>query len=141
MSLSLKVLSCLIETREAYKCKVNPDTWFARWLSTEKQFLARGRGHWSAKMMVVSILASLATAQAATGIDQKSGVAVSPLGKTILKGTVTGGVTADVTVFWGPADGGTTPANWVHKQVLKEVKSDTPFSITAEPLVFGVTYH
>ena len=61
--------------------------------------------------------------------------------QAILQGTVTGGGTADVTVFWGPADGGTTPANWVHKQVLKEVKSDTPFSITAEPLVFGVTYH
>ena len=141
MCLSLKVLSCLIETRDAYKGKVNPDTWFARWLSTEKQFPGRGRGHWTAKMMVVSLLAGLATAQAATGIDQKSGVAVSPVGKTVLQGTVTGGGTADVTVFWGPADGGTTPANWAHKQVLKDVKSDTPFSITAEPLVFGVTYH
>ena len=92
-------------------------------------------------MTVLAVLAGLATAQAATGVDQKSGAAVSPAGKTLLQGTVTGGGTADVTVFWGPVDGGTTPANWAHRQVLKDVKSDTPFSITAEPLVFGVTYH
>ncbi|MBJ7284383.1 MAG: hypothetical protein JHD00_04720, partial [Akkermansiaceae bacterium] len=133
--------SCLIKMRDTYKCKVNTDTWFVRWLSTENQFLGGGRGHWTAKMMVVLLFASLANAHAATGIDQKSGVVVSPVGKTVLQGTVTGGGTADVTVFWGPADGGTTPANWAHKQVLKNVKSDTPFSITAEPLVFGVTYH
>ena len=135
------MLSCLIKMRDTYKCEVNSDTWFARWLSTENQFQGRGRGHWTAKMMVVLLFASLANAHAATGIDQKSGVVVSPVGKTVLQGTVTGGGTADVTVFWGPADGGTTPANWAHKQVLKDVKSDTPFSITAEPLVFGVTYH
>ena len=69
MSLSLKVLSCLIEMRDAYKCKVNPDTWFARWLSTEKQFPGRGRGHWTAKMMGFSVLASKTTAQAVTEIS------------------------------------------------------------------------
>ena len=127
--------------RAACQRKVNPDNWFARWLSTEKQFLGRGRGLWTAKMMVVALLAGLATAQAATGVDQKSGVAISPVGKTVLQGTVTGGGMADVTVFWGPADGETTPANWAHKQVLKDVQSDTPFSITVESLVFGVTYH
>jgi hypothetical protein len=92
-------------------------------------------------MMVVAVIAGLAAAQAATSVDQKSGAAVSPAGTTLLQGTLTGGGTADVTVFWGPADGGTTPANWAHQQVLKDVKSDTPFSITAGPLVFGVTYH
>ncbi len=92
-------------------------------------------------MTVVTILVGLATAQAGAGVDQKSGAAVSPAGKTLLQGTVTGGGTDDVTVFWGPADGGTTPANWAHQQVLKEVKSDTPFSITAEPVVYGLTYY
>ncbi len=91
--------------------------------------------------MVVAVIAGLAAAQAATSVDQRSGAAVSPAGTTLLQGTLTGGGTADVTVFWGPADGGTTPANWAHQQVLKDVKSDTPFSITAGPLVFGVTYH
>ncbi|MEI6176765.1 MAG: hypothetical protein WCS43_07730, partial [Verrucomicrobiota bacterium] len=141
MNLSLGMLPGPIEMRNAFKCMVDPNTWLAQRLSPEKPFLGRGRGYWTAMMIVVSVLAGLATAQAATGIDQKSGVAVSPVGKTVLQGTVTGGGTADVTVFWGPADGGTTPANWAHKQVLKDVKSDTPFSITAEPLVFGVTYH
>ena len=42
-------------------------------------------------MMVVALIAGLATAQAATGVDQKNGVAVSPVGKTVLQGTVTGG--------------------------------------------------
>ena len=44
-------------------------------------------------MTVVVVLAGLASAQAATGIDQKSGAAVSPAGKTLLQGTVTGGGT------------------------------------------------
>ncbi|MEI6604008.1 MAG: hypothetical protein WCP35_01770, partial [Verrucomicrobiota bacterium] len=91
-------------------------------------------------MTVVALLAGIACAQAATAIDQKSGAVVSPAGKILLQGTVTGGGTEDVTVFWGLADGGTTPANWAHKQVLKDVKSDTPFSITAEPVVYGLTY-
>ena len=95
----------------------------------------------SSMMTVVVVLAGLASAQAATGNDQKSGAAVSPAGKTLLQGTVTGGGTDDVTVFWGPADGGMTPANWAHQQVLKDVKSDTPFSITAEPVVYGLTYY
>jgi len=120
---------------------VEPETWRAQRLSFDKRFFGMGRGHWTAKMMVVAVLAGLAAAQAATGVDQKSGVAVSPVGKTLLQGTVTGGGTADVTVFWGPVDGGTTPANWANKQELKEVRSDTPFSITAEPLVHGMTYH
>ena len=89
MNLLLGVLSAPVEIRDAVKPTVAPDTWFAPWLSPEKRIFGRERGHWTATMMAVAVLAGLATAQAATGVDQKSGAAVSPAGQTLLQGPVT----------------------------------------------------
>jgi hypothetical protein len=96
----------------------------------------------NALMAVVAMsLACLATAEAAPNVNQTGGSVTSVAGEARLQGTLQGGGPADVDVYWGPTDGGTTPADWAHKERLTGVKDKDTFGIAIGKLTYGMTYH
>ena len=82
---------------------------------------------------------SLASA-IALNVNHKGGAEVTVAGQARLHGFVEGGGSADVDVYWGPSDGGTTPGDWAHKEHLAAVKAGEGFAINAEKLIYGQTY-
>ncbi len=58
-----------------------------------------------------------------------------------LNGVLTMGDGADVTIYWGTSDGGTTQANWGATCVVGTVSEDVPFSTNITGLAGGVTYY
>ncbi len=86
-------------------------------------------------------LASVATCQAAPDINNRAGAANVAPGEAKLQGRLDGGGDADVVVFYGPTDGGTTAGDWAHKIELQGVKNGAEFSATADKLIFGQTYY
>ena len=86
-------------------------------------------------------LASVATCQAAPDINNRAGAANVAPGEAKLQGRLDGGGDADVVVFYGPTDGGTTAGDWAHKIELQGVKNGAEFSATAGKLIFGQTYY
>jgi len=58
-----------------------------------------------------------------------------------LNGVLTMGDSADVTIYWGTGDGGTTQANWGATCVVGSVSEDAPFSTNITGLAGGVTYY
>ncbi|MEI7901089.1 MAG: DUF2341 domain-containing protein, partial [bacterium] len=86
-------------------------------------------------------LASMATSLAAPDINNRAGVVNVAPGEAKLQGRLDGGGDADVTVYYGPTDGGTTAASWANKLDLKGVKSGAEFSSVAKKLIFGQTYY
>ncbi|MEI6604373.1 MAG: DUF2341 domain-containing protein [Verrucomicrobiota bacterium] len=94
-------------------------------------------------MRVVTILLTmvgLIAVHAAPEINNRLGAANIAPGETKLQGRLDGGGDADVTVYYGPADGGTDSAAWASKIELKGVKNTTEFAATASKLIFGQTY-
>ncbi|MEM7392329.1 MAG: hypothetical protein AAF492_08260, partial [Verrucomicrobiota bacterium] len=79
------------------------------------------------------------TLGAAPRVDNGFG-AVSGVGMADLPGRLLDGVAADVTVYWGLSDGGTTPAAWDQTVPLGTL-STGPFQIQAANLLFGETYY
>lgn len=81
---------------------------------------------------------------------------VPPGGATVVNGEATAvtsstatlnGVVTDVgvgapliTVFWGPADGGITPANWAHSETLADTQTGA-FSLAVAGLDHAATYY
>lgn len=58
-----------------------------------------------------------------------------------LSGVVSGAANAEVWLYWGPLDGGTTVAeNWEHVESLGIVAGGTPFSITLSGLLENTSY-
>jgi hypothetical protein len=58
-----------------------------------------------------------------------------------LNGVLTMGDSADVTIYWGTSDGGTTQSNWGATCVVGTVSEDMGFSTNITGLVGGVTYY
>jgi len=87
-----------------------------------------------------AFMAGLTTAHAAPEINNRSGAANVAPGEAKLQGRLDGGGDADVTVHYGPTDGGTNAGAWASKIELKAVKNTTEFAATASRLVFGQTY-
>ena len=85
-------------------------------------------------------MAGLTAVQAAPEINNRIGAANAAPGEAKLQGRLDGGGDADVTVYFGPADGGTDAAAWASKIELKGVKNTTEFAATANKLIFGQTY-
>ena len=83
----------------------------------------------------------LAAGQAAPDVNNDPGAVSLAAGEARLQGTLVGGGPADVWIYWGPTDGGTTGGNWAHKSPLKSVNNGTSFSITVDHLVYGLTYY
>ncbi len=67
------------------------------------------------------------------------GAAVS-VGEAALRGQLTAGAFADVRVYWGRTDGGTTPALWDDVILLTDIEQGVPFS-TNVVAGYGVTYY
>ena len=86
-------------------------------------------------------LVSLTTVQAAPDVKNNPGAVNLAAGEARLQGTLVGGGPADVTVYWGPSDGGTTSANWAHKSPLTSLKNGASFSVTADNLTYGLPYY
>jgi hypothetical protein len=90
--------------------------------------------------ILLAFMAGLTTAHAAPEINNRAGAANVAPGEAKLQGRLDGGGDADVTVYYGPADGGTTAGTWAEKIELKGVKNTTEFAATAGKLIFGQTY-
>ncbi|MDP6523196.1 MAG: DUF2341 domain-containing protein [Kiritimatiellia bacterium] len=58
-----------------------------------------------------------------------------------LNGVLTMGDGADVTIFWGTSDGGTTQANWAATSVVGTVSEDVDISTNITGLTGGLTYY
>ncbi|MEM7394359.1 MAG: hypothetical protein AAF492_18635, partial [Verrucomicrobiota bacterium] len=73
-------------------------------------------------------------------VDHASGADIPAPGLARLNGTLLNGGAADVTIYWGPTDGGTTPAAWDFSLDLGSLQSG-PFSGPVSGLLFGQPYH
>jgi hypothetical protein len=87
-----------------------------------------------------AVMAGVTTTHAAPEINTRPGAANVAPGEAKLQGRLDGGGDADVTVYYGPADGGTNAGAWADKIELKGVKGRTEFAATASKLIFGQTY-
>jgi len=58
-----------------------------------------------------------------------------------LNGVLTMGAAADVTLYWGDADGGTDHASWGATVVVGAVSEDRPFATSVTGLVAGTIYY
>ena len=65
--------------------------------------------------------------------------AVAAIGSALLSGQLTAGTTADVYIYWGREDGGTTKGNWQYVQSLGSY-GETNFTTTVAAY-YGETYH
>jgi len=64
------------------------------------------------------------------------------IGSATLNGELIAGTTADVTVYWGTSDGGTTHEAWEHTNTTVGSTAETTFSVgTTGELLYGVTYY
>ena len=91
-------------------------------------------------MMLLAAMAGVTVAHAAPEVNNRIGAANVAPGEAKLQGRLDGGGDADVTVYYGPADGGTDAAAWADKLELKGVKNATEYTATASKLIFGQTY-
>ncbi|MDP6527104.1 MAG: hypothetical protein QGH15_23260, partial [Kiritimatiellia bacterium] len=57
-----------------------------------------------------------------------------------LAGDLTAGSLADVTMYWGPTDGGDTSSAWANTNTLTDVSQGTFSSDSSGGLTFGKTY-
>ena len=87
-----------------------------------------------------AVMAGVTTAHAAPEINNRTGAANVAPGEAKLQGRLDSGGGADVTVYYGPADGGTNTGAWADKIEIKGVKVGTEFAATASKLIFGQTY-
>ena len=67
--------------------------------------------------------------------------AVGAAGYATLHGELTDGSAADITVYWGAADGGTNAADWANTNVVGTREQVTFSTSTSTDLIFGVTYY
>ncbi len=67
--------------------------------------------------------------------------AVAAIGAATLKGELTGGGLADVSIFWGPTDGGDNKGLWAYTNTLGEVMLGAFATNTTLPLLYGKTYY
>ncbi len=98
------------------------------------------KNSWMKVMMLLPIMVGLTAVQAAPEINNRVGAANVAPGEAKLQGRLDGGGDADVTLYYGPADGGTDATAWANKIELKGVKNTTEFAATASKLTFGQTY-
>jgi len=71
-----------------------------------------------------------------------NGIGATPfVGFATLNGSLTDGGQADVYVYWGTTDGGTTPSSWDNVNGLGEIPEGTFSTDTAGGLTFGMQYY
>ncbi|MEM7396342.1 MAG: DUF2341 domain-containing protein, partial [Verrucomicrobiota bacterium] len=104
-------------------------TWFYAWRATN-----RFDDRWGQPSM------SIDNAKAAA-VDNGTGGTVNPAdNKAMLTGTLKHNP-ADVTLYWGPSDGGTNPAAWLHTASLG-LRNPGPFSTTVNgTFYYGEVYY
>ncbi|MDA0338625.1 MAG: choice-of-anchor D domain-containing protein, partial [Proteobacteria bacterium] len=76
----------------------------------------------------------------APAVNNDSG-AIPQVGQATLQGELTGGALADISVYWGTTDGGTTPGAWDNVNVLGEISEGTFSTDTASGLIYGARYY
>ncbi len=86
-------------------------------------------------------LVCLAAVQAAPDVKNNPGPVNKVAGEALLQGKLVGGGPADVCIYWGLADGGTTAASWAHKSPLSNLKNGSSFSVPAGNLTYGLPYY
>ena len=91
--------------------------------------------------LLAAFMAGLTVVHAAPEINNRAGAANVAPGEAKLQGRLDGGGDADVVVYYGPADGGTSASAWAEKIEIKGVKNTTEFSAKAGKLLFGQTYY
>jgi len=67
--------------------------------------------------------------------------ASNAVGFAALKGNLTAGGVADVTVYWGPADGGEDHDAWAHTNAMGEILTGEFSTNTTSGLLYGLTYY
>ena len=67
--------------------------------------------------------------------------ASNAIGYAELKGDLTAGGVADVTVYWGPTDEGTDKTAWAHTNLMGQILTGTFSTNTSAGLLYGLTYH
>lgn len=71
-------------------------------------------------------------------VNNAAGAVAAP-GASTLRGSLTAGGSADVTVYWGTTDGGTTPGNWQHSVTLPGTPQGDFETVVAA--LYGYTYY
>ncbi|MEM7394095.1 MAG: hypothetical protein AAF492_17285, partial [Verrucomicrobiota bacterium] len=73
-------------------------------------------------------------------VVDNDGGAREDIGQADLRGELTGGVSANATIYWGDTDGGTDPAMWQNVTNIGFV-TEGLFSATVTGLYYGVRYY
>ena len=91
-------------------------------------------------IVVLGLAGPMICLAAPPSVDHDGGAKNIAMGKAQLCGTLAGDAASEVTIYWGPTDGGTDRTRWAHVIPLKGVPSGA-FSATAKDLIYGETYY
>ncbi|MEM7391277.1 MAG: DUF2341 domain-containing protein, partial [Verrucomicrobiota bacterium] len=103
-------------------------TWYYTWRATNQS-----EDLWAAPVEIIPDLSPLSVLNGVGATD------LSPPGKATLNGVLERN-DAEVTVFWGPSDGGTNPAAWKNAVSLGP-RTTGPFSSIVTGAYYGQTYY